>query len=136
VAANESSAIAALRTITQAQFAYHSDCGRGSYATSLTVLGAKRGNRPGFLAEDLGLVAMPQHNGYRFNVHPGLDSVAGVEDCNKTPTQTRYYASAVPIALGRTGGRSFATSQANGIWQLAGGIPPAEPFGPPSQLAK
>ncbi|HKC56711.1 MAG TPA: prepilin-type N-terminal cleavage/methylation domain-containing protein [Vicinamibacterales bacterium] len=135
--ANESSAIAILQTINKAQFAYASECGRGHYAASLTQLG---GTRPGrdqsYLAEDIGIANFPQRNGYTFNVRGGAASIPGLSDCNNAATRTTYYASAVPSALSRTGSRSFATSQANGIWQTQGGVPPTEPLGPPSEYVR
>lgn len=137
VAANESSAIAMLRTITKAQFAFANECGRGHYAGSLEQLGVARpGRDQSYLGEDLGLSETPERNGYRFTVRPGADSESGFKDCNGSPTRTTFYASAVPVAAGRTGTRSFATSQSNGIWRRDGATPPAEPFGPPSEYVK
>ena len=137
VASNETAAISSLRTINSAQFAYASGCGGGNYATSLTVLGTKPpGNRQGYLAEDLGASPTPQRNGYRYNIRPGAGASAAPPDCNKVPSQTAYYAFAIPTAVGTTGSRSFATGQNNAIWQAQGGTPPSEPFGPPAQLAR
>jgi len=135
--ANESSAIAIMQTINKAQFAYASECGRGHYAPSLTQLG---GTRPGrdqsYLAEDIGIANYPQRNGYTFNVRGGANSIPGLPDCNGAATRTTYYASAVPLVIGRTGSRSFGTSQANGIWQMQGLVPPTEPLGPPSEYVR
>jgi prepilin-type N-terminal cleavage/methylation domain-containing protein len=136
VVANESSAMAMLRTITKAQLGFYAECGRGFYATSLTQLGTARpGRDQSYLAEDIGLVDFPLRNGYRFNVRPAADAMPGLSDCNGRATRTSYYASAVPVALGRTGDRSFATSQTNGLWAIAGVVPPTEPLGPPAQFA-
>lgn len=135
VVANESSAMAMLRTITKAQFAFYAECGRGFYAVSLTQLGTARpGRDQSYLAEDIGLVDTPQRNGYKFNVRPAADAMAGLTDCNGQATRTTYYASAVPVGLGRTGDRSFATSQSNTIWAIAGVVPPTEPLGPPAEF--
>jgi len=135
VVANESSATAVLRSITKAQFAYYAECGRGFYALSLTQLGSPRpGRQISYLAEDIGLVDNPQRNGYRFNVRPAADAMPGLTDCGGSTTRSTYYASAVPVALGRTGDRSFATSQSNAIWAAAGVVPPTEPLGAPAQL--
>jgi len=134
VVANESSATAMLRTITKAQLAYYAECGRGFYARSLSQLGTARpGRDQSYLAADIGLVDFPQRNGYRFNVRPSVDADPGLSDCNGSATRSGYYASAVPVALGRTGDRSFATSQTNAIWVMAGAVPPTEPLGPPAQ---
>jgi prepilin-type N-terminal cleavage/methylation domain-containing protein len=135
--ANESSAIAILRTINRAQFAYASECGRGFYAPSLSLLGHTRpGRDQSYLGEDIGLVDDPQRNGYHFNVRNGASSRDGLADCNGQATRTTYYASASPLVVSRTGTRSFATSQSNGIWQLSGAIPPPEPFGDPAQFVR
>jgi len=135
VVANESSATAVLRTITKAQLAFYAECGRGFYAVSLTQLGSPRPGRSiSYLAEDIGLVDNPQRNGYRFSVRAGVDATAGFTDCGGGATKSMYYASAVPLALGRTGDRSFATSQSNAIWGIAGVVPPSEPFRAPAQL--
>jgi prepilin-type N-terminal cleavage/methylation domain-containing protein len=135
VVANESAAIGILRTITKAQFAYYAECGRGGYALSLSQLGTTRpGRDQSYLAEDIGLVDFPQRNGYRFNVRPAADALPALSDCNGAPTRTTYYASAVPVALGTTGSRAFATSQSNSLWAAAGVVPPTEPFGAPAQM--
>lgn len=134
VVANESSAMAMLRTITKAQFAYYAECGRGNYAMSLKQLGTARpGRNLSYLADDLGLANTPERNGYRFEVRPGADGIPGISDCTGAATRTDYYASAAPTVPGRTGSRSFATSQSNTIWANDGRIPPAEPFGPPAK---
>ena len=39
-----------------------------------------------------------------------------------------YYASAIPLTLGSTGTRSFATNAQGTIWQNTAGTAPAEPF--------
>ena len=137
VSANEVSAIGSLKSINTAQVAYAASCGGGNYAQNLVVLGVKPpGARQGFLPEDLSSAVTPQHSGYNINVKDGAGSAAAAADCNMTQTITNYYASAVPVALGKTGTRAFATSQRNGVYQLAGASPPPEPFGPPSQLAQ
>ena len=137
MAANETSAIAALKTINTAQLAYSSGCGGGNFAASLVVLGQKpAGNSQGYVTEYLGESISPTHSGYRFNVSLGAGAAASPNDCNNTPTITNYYAVGIPVAPGQTGSRAFATSQRAGVYQLSGAIPPSEPFGPPSQLAQ
>ena len=104
---------------------------------SLRQLGTVRPGRDvNYLAEDIGLVDMPERNGYRFNMRPGTDAEVALTDCVGVPTRTTYYISAIPTIVGRTGSRSFAASQRNGIWALPGGNPPTEPLGPPAQYAQ
>ena len=137
ISANEISAISSLKTINTAQVAYAAGCGGGNYAQNLVVLGIKPpGARQGYLPEDLSSAVTPQKSGYNINVTDGAGSSAAPVDCNMTPTITNYYASAVPVAPGKTGTRAFATSQRNGVYQLQGAAPPPEPFGPPSQPAQ
>ena len=137
ISANEIGAIGALKTINTAQVAYAAGCGGGNYAENLVVLGTRPpGARQGYLTEDLSSAITPQKSGYDINVRDGAGSAVGPADCNMTPTITNYYASAVPVVVGRTGTRAFATSQRNGVYQLQGGTPPVEPFSPPAQLAQ
>lgn len=137
ISANEVSAIGSLKTINTAQIAYAAACGAGNFAPNLVVLGVKPpGARQGYLSEDLSSAITPQRSGYDINVKDGSGSAAGPDDCNMTATITNYYASAMPVAVGKTGTRAFATSQRNGVYQMEGATPPPEPFGPPAQLAQ
>ena len=137
ISANEIGAIGALKTINTAQVAYASACGAGNYAENLVILGVKPpGARQGYLTEDMSSSVTPQKSGYDINVKDGAGSSASPDDCNNTPTITNYYASAVPVVLGRTGTRAFATSQRNGVYQMEGAAPPSEPFGPPAVPAQ
>jgi type II secretory pathway pseudopilin PulG len=137
VSANEVSAIGALKTINSAQVAYAAGCGQGNYAPTLVVLGTKPpGGREGYVTDDLASSITPQKSGYRINVRIGAGAASGPIDCNGTQTTTNYYAVAIPVTVGRTGSRSFATSQRNGVYQMNGGVPPPEPFGPPAELAQ
>lgn len=136
VRGNESAAIGALRVINQAQFAYLNGCGHGYYATSFPNLATRAaGNSQGYISEDFD-VASPQRNGYRFALDLGAEGAASGTDCMGRATQTAYYASGVPIVVGTTGGRAYATNQRGDIWQLDGATPPTEPFGPPARRAE
>jgi prepilin-type N-terminal cleavage/methylation domain-containing protein len=134
LAANESSAIGALRTVTKAEFAYAADCGHGNYATSLVVLGSKpKGVVQGYLNEDLGSNLTATTSGYLVSVRKGTGMIDTRPDCMGNGTATGYYAVAIPIELGKTGRRAFATSQTNAVWQQFGNSAPPEPFGAPSE---
>jgi prepilin-type N-terminal cleavage/methylation domain-containing protein len=136
VAGNESAAIGAMRVISSAQFAYLNGCGHGYYATSLPVLAAKTAvGSQGYLSEDLGTSATPIRNGYRLAMGVGAEGAVSGTDCAGRPTQTSYYAWAVPITPGRTGNRTFATNPKGAVWQKMGPTPPPEPFGPPAEPA-
>jgi len=49
-----------------------------------------------------------------------------------TPTQSAFYASAVPATFGVSGNRSFASNNVGTIWQRNANTAPAEPFAAPS----
>lgn len=138
LASNESAAIGALRATVSAQFAYLAACGQGNYATSYVILGTKpSANNQGFISPDLGSAIVPQLHGYTFRLQMGNGGAAGaLQDCNGNATWTKYYASAVPVAFGQTGERSFATNQDQAIYQETGTTPPPEPFGPSSTRAQ
>jgi type IV pilus assembly protein PilA len=137
--ANEASAIAALKAINSGQVVYNSACGRGFYAGSLPVLAMPphQAAKGGYIDSALGSANVVQHNGYRLRLTAAADAVKGIgEDCNGNPTISSYYATAVPVAVGDTGTRGFATNQVGSLWQDNTGSAPPEPFGPPSQLVQ
>jgi prepilin-type N-terminal cleavage/methylation domain-containing protein len=128
--ANEASAIASLKNVTQAQVAYSAGCGNGGYAASFLILGTPLpGQVEAYISPDLGLHAAPQKSGYNFAMSAGA-SGAGPNDCQARATNAGYYATAVPQNFGTTGGRSFAVNAGNTIWQSMSATPPTEPFTP------
>jgi prepilin-type N-terminal cleavage/methylation domain-containing protein len=132
----ETSAIAALRALNDAQVAYASACGRDAYAVNFTTLGvAPPGSLVGFLSPDLTESDAPIKSGYQYALTSGMDGVPGPDDCNGTPTSTTYYASAVPENAD-TGMRSFATSQDQDLWQDTSGVAPPEPLGTGDEVSK
>lgn len=132
-AGNETSAIASMRALLSAEELYSNTCGRGAYATSFLTLGVPlAGTTAPLLAPDLTGAASPTKAGYTFTLVPGAGSIAGPLDCNGTATGTTYYATAVPLSFGTSGGRSFATSNKHTIWQVSAAAAPTEPFGAPA----
>jgi type IV pilus assembly protein PilA len=130
---NETSAIASLKVTTSSQVAYSAACGNGAYASGFIVLGTPTvPGSEGFISADLGTSATPQKSGYNFTLGGGAGSAAGPNDCNGAATITAYYGSAVPQTPGTTGTRSFAVNAGNTVWQLTGGVAPAEPFAAPA----
>jgi len=76
-------------------------------------------------------------DGYTVHVRIGLGAEPGLPDCMGRDTYTSYYASALPVELGKTGTRAFATNQGGAIWQRQSAASPPEPFGPPtSEVAR
>jgi len=129
---NETSAAASLRTINVAEVSYSSSCGNQGFAVSFQVLATPPpGQTESFISPEFNSPT-PIKAGYTFTLAPGAGAAAGLNDCNGTATQTAYYATAVPQTFGSTGGRSFATNQANTIWQVSAAAAPTEPFGAPA----
>ena len=132
---NESSAIGSMRAINSAQVSYSAGAGQGNYAASLETLALGcAGSTQGFISPDLDTSGVTK-SGYTIDMvpHP-TDSVAGPADCNTTPTITAYYATAVPLTVGTTGGRGFATMASGTIFFTDNGTaPPADGSGNPIQ---
>ncbi len=129
---NEVSAVSALRVISLSQLQYTSSCGNDGYAVSFPALATiPPGATQAFISGELA-APVPLKAGYTFALAGGAGAIAGVPDCNGTPTQTAYYASAVPQLFDFTGGWSYATSQDNTVWRAFVAIAPPEPFGAPA----
>ena len=131
-AANEAGAVASVRVTFSSQKAYAVSCGFGAYAPDYTTLGAPIAGAAGYISEDLGSVVSPVKSGYQFTIAPGTGSNAGPADCLNRPTMTAFHVGAVPISLWQ-GSRSFAVTANGTVWQLAGILAPAEPFGAPAR---
>lgn len=125
---NETSAIASLRVTSASQIAYSAACGNGGYAASYLILGDPLvAGTEAFISSDLGLAAMPQKSGYSFTLGAGA-AAASVQDCKARATNTGYYATAIPVAMGTSGTRTFAVNAGGAIWQSTTAAPPTEPF--------
>jgi type IV pilus assembly protein PilA len=126
---NETAALADLRQITVAETMYSAGCGNGGYAGDLPRLGVPApGSTEAFLSQPLTSSASPIKENYTFNVAPGAGAVDVTADCNAVQSKTGYYAKTVPLSLGSSGSRSFATNASATIWQNNTITPPAEPF--------
>jgi prepilin-type N-terminal cleavage/methylation domain-containing protein len=123
---NEASAVASMRVIVSAQIDYHG-LNRG-YAVSLAELASRcPGSSTPFLSSDLNANGVTK-SGFTYTLGPGLGVQAGPNDCNGAATQTAFYSTAIPITVGRTGNRAFATNAIGAIWQDTTGVAPPEPF--------
>lgn len=129
---NETSAIGGLRTVNSAQVGYAAACGGGAFAILFSTLAVPPpGGGQAFLSQDLTSAVTPIKSGFTYSVSAGLNGGPGPADCNATPTDVAYYATAVPASPGGTGSRAFATNGSGAIWQdvsASGAIPPGEPF--------
>jgi type IV pilus assembly protein PilA len=130
---NETSAIASLSAVKNAEVMYSASCGNNGFAVSFVVLGTPApGTTEGFIGPDLGTVVAPMKSGYVFSLAPGNGAGAASTDCNGTATLTGYYATGIPQTFGATGGRSFAINASNTTWQVNAAAAPTEPFGAPA----
>jgi type IV pilus assembly protein PilA len=98
MAANESSAVASVRTINTGMVTYNSTYPTVGYATALTNLGGVAPCTPSSTTACLvdSVLAAGVKSGYNF----AATGAGG-------PPQVQYYATAVPITLNQTGIRSF-----------------------------
>jgi prepilin-type N-terminal cleavage/methylation domain-containing protein len=122
LAANESSAIASLRTIGSAQATFASSCGGGGFAQSLEdLIEPPTGTNASFIPPDL---AGGEKSGYVFDLVAGLgDPIAEADvTCNGASAGTRsaYLATANPITDGRSGVRAFGIDKSSSLrWTAA-----------------
>jgi len=98
--AHEAAAIKAIQTIQTMQVQYNSQYGR--FATSLTELGPPAGGAVSAASAYLidSSLAAGEKNGYKFSM---------------TGNQSSYQISAVPVAYGNTGSRTFYSDQTMAI---------------------
>jgi type IV pilus assembly protein PilA len=132
---NESSAIGSMRAINSAQAAFSSSAGQGGYADALEKLAPDYcgAGTQGFVSPDIAATGSIK-SGYTVTMIAATGSVAGPNDCVAAATVTAYYATAIPLTLGTTGGRSFSTL-ANGTiyFSLTATPPPDDGTGTPLQ---
>jgi len=102
-AANESSAVASLRTINTAEIEYTTNYPTVGFAADLAVLGGAAPCVPTSTTACLidTVLSAGKKSGFNFVEAPG--TVA-------TP-QTTYYSTAIPVTLDQTGTRSFCSSE-------------------------
>jgi type IV pilus assembly protein PilA len=126
ISGNEASAIGSMRALVSAQQDFNS-LSRGFADDLATLAGTCPGSGAPFISQDLGSNGVIK-SGYRFAVVAGSGSVAGPSDCFGNPTQTTYYAWAIPLSVAVSGNRAFAANLNAAIWQNAAGTAPTEPF--------
>ena len=113
----ESSAIAALDAINQAQFAFMQTCGRQLYAPTLTSLGTPPpGTDAGFLSPDLTRADQIPRSGYIIQMG-GTPLDDGTLACTGVAPMPAYQATADPITAGVTGIRYFGTNTDRAIFE-------------------
>ncbi len=108
MAANESSAVASVRTIVTAQMAYSESHPETGYACSLSAL------RDAQMID--GVLGSGQKTGYRFEITGCEAEAAG-------GVSKKYQVVAYPITANQTGDRSFCSDESAVIKQHSGGSP-------------
>jgi type IV pilus assembly protein PilA len=130
---NEASAIGSLRAINSGQWSYASSTGGGGYTVSLAVLvQACTSAGVGFITPDLATDPSVK-SGYTVELGASSSDVDIIEDCNGTMSHSGYYATAVPVRIGQTGQRGFATAAHGTVYFTSDGSKPPETGGKPLQ---
>ncbi len=124
MAANEASAASSVRSITTAAIAYSTTYGNG-YPPSLVALSGPGAGSAGCDLSDFGdpVVSTPpyQKSGYTF-AYLGQDVNAAASPGCTSPGYGGYLITAVPIALGTTGRRSFCSDTPGVIYADTSGV--------------
>jgi type IV pilus assembly protein PilA len=136
VVANEASALGSLRAINSAEATFASTCAHGYYAITLDdLMLPPTGNTEPFLSVDLNHNGIAK-SGYVFTVAKsgaaGTIDQAPVATCNGAAgvPASGYFSSGLPITMGKTGRRYFASDSRGTIVQdTAAAIPNPIPAG-------
>ena len=123
---NEASAIGSLRAVNSAESTYASSCAGGGYAIKLADLAkTPPSSTSAFISPDMALDPTIK-SGYTVSL--AMDATSGVNAAVTTSASTcntsgasaasSYWAGAVPVTLGSTGQRSFATDTRGTIFYL------------------
>ena len=129
VSANETAAVGSMRSLVGGQMTYASGGGQGGFATSLAILATPcAGSLVGFISPDLdpaqpGVTAVGSgviKSGYVIDLVG--NGAPGTPDCNGTPTNTDYSATAIPLTPGSSGQRGFNTTGSGTIFFDSAGL--------------
>ena len=133
MAGNEASAIGSVRAINSGEAAF-SAAGTGSpYSVTLPRLGAGCGgaSTAGFISPDIALAPF-EKSGYRLALADSTVPAAAVDQgtgCDGVTGRSGYYVTAVPMAVGTSGQRAFASNTTSSIYVNVAGTAPAEGAG-------
>ena len=107
---NEASAIASLRSVAAAEWAFAQTCGNQKYAPSLPALGeAVPSTGASFLSPDLTAAEIVEKSGYQLRITAKpLDDAQPA--CNGVRVSGGYAATADPVKPGTSGNRFFAVN--------------------------
>jgi type IV pilus assembly protein PilA len=125
MAGNEASAIGSLRAINSSNATFASSCADGGFAVSLVTLSAPpTAGGTAFISPDLS-TDPTEKSGYTMSIGDGVGAIlVGVAGgtCNALSAKTTFHTTAVPVTVGRTGQRSFASDNKNTIYFLTTGL--------------
>lgn len=111
VRGHETSAVASLTAINQAQAAFAQVCGNGHFAPTLIALGKPvPATGQAFLSPDLTLADSVSKSGYHV-VMAGTAALDVKPSCVEVMPVTGYYVTADPIVPGTSGRRFFGSNQ-------------------------
>jgi prepilin-type N-terminal cleavage/methylation domain-containing protein len=117
VKGNETSAVAALTAINQAQVAFAQACGNGKFAPTLSALGVPMPTSGrGFLSPDLTAGDTVIKSGYQFDM-TGTGMVDVKPACNGVMPVSGYRVTADPVVPGSTGHRFFGSNTDRVVYQ-------------------
>lgn len=110
VTASEGVAIAALKTVTQAQFAFSQTCGNQKFSPTLAGLAVPHPQTgSAFLSPDMAMDPVLK-SGYVFTMDGPPPEDLMVQSCNGLVTVSAYRVIAEPASPGLSGVRYFATN--------------------------
>src|SRR4051812_32982736 len=116
IRAGETSAIATLHAINQAQFAFAQLCGNQRYAPTLASLAAPMPTTgQAFLSPDLGADPLAK-GGYQFTMDGTTVTDTGLTCTGGTPVES-YHVTADPLRPGISGSRFFATNTDRAVYE-------------------
>ena len=122
---NESSAIGSMRAINSAEVAYSSSAASGGYAITLAALRQGCNSGQGFISPDLGATSSIK-SGYTITMTDGAAAADVANDCNGVMSRSEYYSTAIPLTLGSTGNRTFASTAGGSIFFTLSATPATE----------
>lgn len=121
--ADEASAIGSVRAINSAQASYSSAAGAGGYADRLATLAMGCGGSPApFISPDLATDPSLK-SGYSLALQAAAGASPVATDCNAVTTHSGFYVTAVPITVGVTGHRGFASTGGSIFFDATGAAP-------------
>ena len=131
---NEASAIGSLRAVNSAESTYASSCAGGGYAVKLADLALPPvGSTSAFISPDMKLDPTIK-SGYTVTLaleagaNAAVTLIANICNAPSTNAAASYWSGAVPVTVGSTGGRSFATDTRGTIFYLNTGVALANPI--------